>query len=295
MGGTPSASATGGSVTLIFRRIERRWRDEYLLNLAAAFATGGDISHVEMAIGNEAGADGHQMSNVLRIFNDNVGVELCNRTGKHPNFQYLQIGCTKEAEHKMLEFARAQVGKPFNSWAMARSIIWPRKTNYRDYFCAELVAATLKVGGVMSKDSNPAAATPQSLFQLYERHATTTGNPCVLRTIASSQQQPPPRNSRTFIKTHRATTGQRAPPRFVPAHPQRMPYGTYDSVGALHHPSQQFYSHQTPQRPQPPPLSHGAQGHTLQTRGITSPAEELIRKAVRGACAKQHYQMVVTQ
>ena len=66
--------STGGSVTLIFRRIEKRWRDEYFLNLAAAFATGGDISHVEMAIGNAAGADGHQMSNVLRIFNDNVGV-----------------------------------------------------------------------------------------------------------------------------------------------------------------------------------------------------------------------------
>lgn len=133
---TGDSNNQGGSVTLIFRRIERRWRDEYLLNLAAAFATGGDISHVEIAIGNAPGTDGQQMSNVLRIFNDNEGVELCQRTGKSPNFRYLQLGCSKQAESLMLEFAQAQVGKPFNSWAMARSIIWPRETNYRNYFCA---------------------------------------------------------------------------------------------------------------------------------------------------------------
>ena len=126
----------GGSVTLIFRQIEPRWRDEYFLNLAAAFATGGDISHVEIAIGNQAGSDGHQMANVLRIYNDAVGVELCQRTGKSPNYRYLQLGCTKQSEQVMLDFARNQIGKPFNSWAMARSIIWPRKSTKRDYFCA---------------------------------------------------------------------------------------------------------------------------------------------------------------
>lgn len=272
--GPMGAIATaGGSVTLIFRRIEKRWRDEYFLNLAAAFATGGDISHVEMAIGNEAGADGHQMSNVLRIFNDNVGVELCNRTGKHPNFQYLQIGCTKDAEKKMLEFARAQVGKPFNSWAMARSIIWPRKTNFCDYFCAELVAATLKVGGVMSKDSNPGAATPQSLYQLYEKHATTTGNPCVLRTIASSQQQVPSRNSRMFSKPPRAATIQKMPPKSCPAYNQ------------ISHPHYTVYTPHGPFVTQPSIVQ-------LQKQRTFSPAEELIRKAVRGACAKPQYQTV---
>ena len=176
----------GGSVTLIFRRIEKRWRDEYLLNLAAAFATGGDISHVEIAIGNDPGSDGQQMSNVLRIYNDNTGAELCERTGRSPNYRYLQLGCTKDAEQRILTFAKMQIGKPFNNWAMARSILWPRKSTYRDYFCAELVAAALRAGGLMHVESNPGAATPQSLYHMYEKHAATTGNPYVLRGIKST-------------------------------------------------------------------------------------------------------------
>lgn len=49
----------------------------------------------------------------------------------------------------MLAFARGQVGKPFSMWAMVRSIIWPRQTTGDNYFCAELVASILQVGGLM--------------------------------------------------------------------------------------------------------------------------------------------------
>lgn len=163
----------GGSVTLIFRQLEKRWSDEHALNIIAAVATNSNFSHVEIAIGDEAG-DGGQMNNVLRIFNDaaspphhrtsslsrptrervgpcrglakasiatpstapQVGVELAQRTGKSPNFQYLQLGCSKQAECAMLRFAYEQRGKPFSMWAMVRSVLWPRKTNLSSYFCA---------------------------------------------------------------------------------------------------------------------------------------------------------------
>ena len=49
----------------------------------------------------------------------------------------------------MLAFANAQKTKAFNMVAMIRSIIWPRQTTGNDYYCAELVAATLKAGGLM--------------------------------------------------------------------------------------------------------------------------------------------------
>jgi hypothetical protein len=49
----------------------------------------------------------------------------------------------------MLAFARQQVGKPFSNSGMARSVIFPRQTTGRTYYCAELVAATLKSGGLM--------------------------------------------------------------------------------------------------------------------------------------------------
>ena len=60
-----------GQVTLIFRQLEKKWTDEYALNILAALATNSNFSHVEVAIGDDAGTEG-QMSNVLRIFNDAV-------------------------------------------------------------------------------------------------------------------------------------------------------------------------------------------------------------------------------
>jgi len=98
---------------------------------------------------SQEGGDRGKMRNVVRLFNDEVGVELCERTGRSPAFQYLQIGCSRKAEQQMLSFAKAQVGKPFNMLAMVRSVAWPRKTNQRNYYCAELVASVLKSGGLM--------------------------------------------------------------------------------------------------------------------------------------------------
>ena len=104
--------------------------------------------------------------------------ELCQRTGKNPQvcnathlphllvvptlastdrpamllcpqYTYLSLGCSKGAEQRMLQFARAQVGKPFSNMGMARSLIWPRSSTMQTFYCAELVAAILKQGGLM--------------------------------------------------------------------------------------------------------------------------------------------------
>jgi hypothetical protein len=140
-----------------------------------------------MAIGDTEGAQ-QQMSNVLRIYNDRVGVELCQRTGRSPNYKYLQLGCSKRAEQDMLRFALAQRGKPFDMSAMLRSIAWPRTTRNRSFFCAELVASCLQAGGLMSTDSNPGAATPQSLFNLYSKDAAVSGNPMTMRLLSSAHR-----------------------------------------------------------------------------------------------------------
>jgi hypothetical protein len=52
------------------------------------------------------------------------------------DYSYLQLGCSKQQEKKMLHFARACIGKPFSQAAMARSLVWPRMTHHRNYFCA---------------------------------------------------------------------------------------------------------------------------------------------------------------
>lgn len=62
----------GGSVTLIFYKIDSLWKEPFL-NVVAAAAQMSAFTHVELAIGNAAGHMG-QMSNVCRVFNDDVGV-----------------------------------------------------------------------------------------------------------------------------------------------------------------------------------------------------------------------------
>ena len=123
------------------------------------------------------------MRNVVRLFNDEVGVELCERTGRSPAFQYLQIGCSRAAEQQMLAFAKAQVGKPFSMVAMIRSVAWPRRTTLRNYFCAELVAAVLQAGGLMyATHTFPCTCTITSASSRFtDSHATATGLPIVTR------------------------------------------------------------------------------------------------------------------
>jgi len=127
------------------------------------------------------------MTNVCRIFNDRVGAELVERTGKNPQYEYIQLGCSQRAVQRMLHYARTKcVGRPFSQMGMARSILWPRQTDSSSFFCAELVAAVLKEGGLMEQSSNPGGATPEILYRLYKGRAALVGNPCVLRDM---QQQ----------------------------------------------------------------------------------------------------------
>jgi len=152
-------SDRGTSVTLIFYKVGNEWWKEPALNLIAAAAQFSSYTHVELAIGEAPGAGG-QMANVARIFNDAAGVvsgrvkarhplthahddaltplvqELTERTGRNPAYTYLSLGCSKAAEQRMLNFARAQVGKPFSNMGMARSLLYPRATDHRTYYCA---------------------------------------------------------------------------------------------------------------------------------------------------------------
>jgi hypothetical protein len=179
---------TGGSVTLIFHRVQT-FKEEHIVNSLAAMATRSQFAHVEIAIGSDSN-ETNQITNVCRIFNDHIGVALTQRTGRNPSFVYLQLGCSKAQEQKMLLFAKEQVGRPFSSSAMIRSITsCPRRTNGNSYFCAELVSAVLKEGNLLSTDSNPGSATPESLYRLYSKHAAMTGNPFTLRCLAHQTRQ----------------------------------------------------------------------------------------------------------
>ena len=175
----------GSSVTLIYYRIGDDWTKEPFLNVVAAVAQSSRLTHVELAIGEDVGTNG-MMTNVCRIFNDKVGAELVERTGRNPSYMYQSLGCSKKAVARMLGFARKQVGVPFSNYGMARSILWPRTTDGTSYFCAELVACVLKEGGLLEASSNPGAATPEMLYRIYKDQAAATANPYVLRDLGAT-------------------------------------------------------------------------------------------------------------
>ena len=185
-------------MTLVFYRVGEKWWKEPTLNLVAAVCQWSPYTHVEIAIGEAPGENG-MMANVARVFNDSVGVELTQRTGKNPAYTYLSLGCSHTAEQSMLQFAAQQVGKPFSNLGMARSLVLPRMSDGSSWFCAELVAAILQKGGLLSRDSNPGAATPYSLYNMYSRQAAATANPYTLRgmNLTLGGQPMAPRPGRT--------------------------------------------------------------------------------------------------
>ena len=134
---------SGSSVTLIYYRIGDRWWKEPFLNVVAAAAQMSSLTHVEIALGEDVGTNG-MMTNVCRVFNDKVGVELVERTGRSPHYVYQSLGCSKAAVNRMLRYAKTQcVGKPFSNTGMARSLLWPRQTDGTSFFCAGMLISIL--------------------------------------------------------------------------------------------------------------------------------------------------------
>ena len=97
--------------------------------------------------------------------------ELCQRTGKSPNFKYLQIGCSRASEQAMLRFAMQQQKKPFSMKAMVRSIFWPRKTDYKSYFCAGTPSHNARKPLQCRDHVRISLACPQSSWRRHSRRA----------------------------------------------------------------------------------------------------------------------------
>ena len=169
--------------TLIFAEAMPLADGGHPLNWIAAMVSSPKLRlcHVEISIGSVPGKN-NTIGNVLRVYSGET-VELCQRTGLNPSLKYVEVTHSPAAEHAMLQFAKAQSGKRFDMSAMVRSPCLPRSTTENTWFCAELTAATLKSGGLLPADTNPAGHTPDSLYRHFADTGATTGNPHVLRRI----------------------------------------------------------------------------------------------------------------
>jgi len=143
----------------------------------------------------------------------------------------------------MLHYARTKcLGRPFSNMGMARSILWPRQTDNSSFFCAELVAAILKEGGLMQQESNPGSATPEILYRLYKNRGALTGNPYVLRDMqaacgaglqfASLGHGPAHAHAHEQLYAAPRTNASAAEPRHDPRHEEREALLTRQAVMA---------------------------------------------------------------
>ena len=198
-------------------------------------------------------------------------------------YSYQQLGCSKRAVAKMLHYARTQcVGKPFSNYGMARSILWPRQTDNSSFFCAgmdaprrgahgplreptparsaELVAAILREGGLMDRDSNPGSATPETLWRIYKNRAAVAANPFVLRDVQATSGlcfgNTVGAHAMALSQQHLAHAHAQHLPRHVQAVPQQHPCAAA-TAAALER--EALLQHRAVMAPVPPPV-RGLQG-----------------------------------
>lgn len=65
----------------------------------------------------------------------------------------------------------------------------PRRRALVRRYCAELTAAVLQVGGLLHKQSNPGAATPSSLYELFAPRAAVAANPFKIHLLQQHHKQ----------------------------------------------------------------------------------------------------------
>ena len=133
------------------------WPYAHPIETLARLIGGSRTTHCEVAFGNQ---EGSTISNVCRIFNDEKGVELVERTAGSSLYTFVQIHCTKRQELRMLSHAHSLIGRPFSNYAMLCSVFSPRITDESSFFCAELVATLLRTGGILQPHENPGSYTP---------------------------------------------------------------------------------------------------------------------------------------
>ncbi len=178
-----SGAGTADPCVVAFQKVDRDIRREHYMNILTAIATRSDYTHVEVALGDGQQAGKGKMRNVLRIYQGPQGVELVERTGVNPQFTYMSVWVSEETRQRMLQFAEAQKAKPFSKMGMLRTLLWPRATHQQSWFCAELTAAVLQVGGLIDASYNPGNATPESIHQAMSAICATSGNPFVVRRL----------------------------------------------------------------------------------------------------------------
>lgn len=133
--------------------------------------------------------------------------------GKHrsftnPSYRWLHFTVPLENALEAASFAQSQVGKPHDDYGIYRALLWPKKVDYKSYYCVNFVACVLQRAGMLH-GVNPNILLPDDLYKFLIDHPdrTTSVNPYFLYVNSNNNNNfQTPSNTRTKEKTTNITT-----------------------------------------------------------------------------------------
>jgi len=113
------------------------------------------------------------------------------REFSNPAYTWVHLSVPYENAVLAANFADAQVGKPHDPRGIYWAMVWPRRIDYKSYYCVNLVAAVLQQAGLI-QGINPSYLLPDDLFHLLKDHPDriTSANPYVTAQAWKSVQAP---------------------------------------------------------------------------------------------------------
>lgn len=103
------------------------------------------------------------------------------RAFSNPAYRWLHFTIPMENALEAARFAQSQVGKPHDGTGIYWAMVWPKKMDYKSYYCVNFVAVVLQRAGMLH-GVNPNMLLPDDLYKFLSHHPDkiTSVNPYFL-------------------------------------------------------------------------------------------------------------------
>jgi len=157
-------------IQLAFLPVDSEAAAEAWQNHAASLFTGSKYIHCELLF--------PKTDEAFSITADSHVFLYRGKRFSRSEWDFFSVAVQPHKYAAMYAFARAQVGKPFNTWGFYTSVLggfWGDGAK-ESYFCSELITHALQAGGMLS-EYTPHRMTPGSLATALEGHTSRTMHP----------------------------------------------------------------------------------------------------------------------
>lgn len=164
------------------------------------------------------------------------------REFSNPAYTWIHINVPFENAVHAAQFAEEQVGKPHDPNGIYWAMVWPRRTDHRQYYCVNLVASVLQQAGML-QGINPSFLLPDDLHRLLEHHPDRilAANPHITARAWDRIGKP-----RTFSSARRAPPASAAPRAYGTGGDRALPARGRKTRRPLRHDSRVPHSSTTP-------------------------------------------------